>query len=73
MDEQLAARPRAAGLDEAEVLGREVRVQRELELAQPSVRPPEAMSSPTVCGSCSVSTTTLATVAGDCSAALPLG
>jgi hypothetical protein len=42
MDEQLAARPRAARLDEAEVLGREVRVQRQLELAQPAVRPPEA-------------------------------
>ena len=42
MDEQLPARARAARLDEAEVLGREVRIQRELELAQPSARPPEA-------------------------------
>jgi hypothetical protein len=41
VDEQLPARPRAAGLDEAEVLGREVRLQRELELAQPPARPPE--------------------------------
>jgi hypothetical protein len=41
VDEQLAARARAAGLDEAEVLGREVRLQRELELAQMPARPPE--------------------------------
>jgi hypothetical protein len=34
VDEQLAARLRAAVLDEAEVLGREVRVERELELAE---------------------------------------
>jgi len=42
MDEQLAARARAAVLDEAEVLGREVRVQGEIELAEPAAGAPEA-------------------------------
>ena len=41
MDQQLAARARAAGLDEAEVLGREARVERELELAEPAAATPE--------------------------------
>ena len=37
----LAERPRAAGLDEAEVLGGEVRVQRQLHLRQPPLSAPE--------------------------------
>ena len=42
VDEQLTARAGAAGLDEAQVLGRDMGVQRELELAQAALRPPEA-------------------------------
>jgi hypothetical protein len=41
VDEQLAARLRLAGLDEAEVLGGYVRLAGELELAHPPLRSPE--------------------------------
>jgi hypothetical protein len=65
VDEELAAGARAAGLDEAEMLGREIRVQRQLELAQPARVRQKRISSPTVRGSCSVATLTRATVAGN--------
>ena len=42
VDEELTARAGASGLDEAQVLGRDVRVQRELELAEAASRAPEA-------------------------------
>jgi hypothetical protein len=42
VDEELAARARAARLDEAEVLGGEVRVQRQLHLRQSPLSAPEA-------------------------------
>ena len=40
--EELATRARAAGLDKAEVLGGEVRVQRQLQLREPPLGAPEA-------------------------------
>src|SRR4051794_8420736 len=42
VDEELATRRGPAGLDEAQVLGRDVRVQGQLELAEASSRAPEA-------------------------------
>ena len=42
VDKELATRARATGLDEAEVLGGEVRVQRQLHLREPPLGPPEA-------------------------------
>ena len=42
VDEELAARAGPAGLDEAQVLGRDARVQRQLELAEAASRAPEA-------------------------------
>src|SRR5215216_5700589 len=42
VDEELAARARAARLDEAQVLGRQVRVQRQLHLREPPLGAPEA-------------------------------
>ena len=42
VDEELATRARAARLDEAEVLGGEVRVQRQLHLREPPLGAPEA-------------------------------
>jgi hypothetical protein len=42
VDEELATRARPAGLDEAQVLGRDVRVQGQLELAEAASRAPEA-------------------------------
>src|SRR5215203_675440 len=42
VDEELAARARAARLDEAQVLGGEVRVQRQLHLRGPPLGAPEA-------------------------------
>ena len=42
MDEELAARTRATGLHEAQVLGRDIRLEGQLELAQPAARAPEA-------------------------------
>ena len=42
VDEELATRAGPAGLDEAQVLRRDVRVQRQLELAEAAPRAPEA-------------------------------
>ena len=42
VDEELAARAGPAGLDEAQVLGRDVRVEGQLELAEAASRAPEA-------------------------------
>ena len=42
VDEELATRARAAGLDKAEVLGGEVRAQRQLHLREPPLSAPEA-------------------------------
>jgi hypothetical protein len=42
VDEELATRAGPAGLDEAQVLGRDVRVQGHLELAKAASRAPEA-------------------------------
>ena len=42
VDEELATRAGPAGLDEAQVLGRDVRVQGQLELAEAASRAPEA-------------------------------
>ena len=42
VDQELATRARAAGLDKAEVLGGEVRVQRQLHLGEPPLSAPEA-------------------------------
>ena len=42
VDEELATRAGPAGLDKAQVLGRDVRVQRQLELAEAASRAPEA-------------------------------
>ena len=64
VDEELATRAGPAGLDEAQVLGRDVRVQGQPELAEAASRAPEADQLPAVWGSCSVWTTTRLKVAG---------